>query len=143
MYWMEQFVVRYFIRSKADPMSHWYLRTSGTCAVCGDAHCGAIHVSSDYRTRFCVKVRNNPEVPEDFVMIAKDEISIAAPKGYSVHINDAGDLQATKGYQGEIDFLFGDLKNRFVTRVERQVNGEVWEHVESAERGVGEPWELV
>ena len=31
MYWMEQFVVRYFICSKVDPMSHWYLHTSGTC----------------------------------------------------------------------------------------------------------------
>ena len=71
-------------------------------------------------------------------MIVKDEISIAAPKGYSVRINDAGNLQATKGYQGGINLLFGDLKNRFVTRVERQVNGEVWEYVESAVRGIGE-----
>ena len=140
---MERFSDRYFIRSTADPFSHWYLRTSGTCAVCGDANCSDIHVSSNYRTRFCVRVRNNPEVPEDFVMIGKDEISIAAPKGYTVHIDDTGDLKATKGYQGEIDLLFGDLKKRFITRAEKQVNGEVWEYLESVERGMGEIWELV
>ena len=82
-------------------------------------------------------------MPENFVMIGKDEISIAAPKGYTVHIDNAGDLKATKGYQDETDLLFGDLKKRFITRAEKQVNGEVWEYVESVERGVGEVWELV
>ena len=82
-------------------------------------------------------------MPEDFVMIGKDEISVTALKGYILHSDDAGDLKATKGYQGETDLLFGDLKNRFITRVERQVNGEVLEYVESVERGVGEIWELV
>jgi len=76
-------------------------------------------------------------------MIGTDEISIAAPKDHVLHINDAEDLVATKGFQGETDLLFGDLKKRFIIRVERQVNGEVWEYVESVERGIGEPWELV
>ena len=134
---------RYFVRSKADPWSHWYLRISGDCLVCGDASCDAIHVSSEYRTRLCVRVRNLAAVPDDFIMIGKDEISIVASKGYTVYINDAGDLKAAKGYQDEIDLLFGDLKKRFVIRAEKQVNGEVWEYVESVERGVGEPWELV
>ena len=40
-----------------------------------------------------------------------DEISIEAPKGDILHINNAGDLEATKGCQGETDLLFGDLKN--------------------------------
>ena len=76
-------------------------------------------------------------------MIGRDEISIAAPKGYILHINDTGDLKATKRYQGETDLLFGDLKKRFITRAEKQVNGEIWEYVEAIERGSGEAWELV
>ena len=76
-------------------------------------------------------------------MIARDEVSIAALKGYILHVNDGGDLKATKGYQSETDLRFGDLKKRFITRAEKQVNGEIWEYVESVERGVGEPWELV
>ena len=111
--------------------------------MCGDADCDAVHVSSEYRTRFCVQVQNYSKVPEDFVMIGKDEISIIAPKGHIVYIDGAGDLKATKGYQGEIDLLFGDLKKRFITRAEKQVNGEVWEYLESVERGMGEIWELV
>ena len=116
------------------------------CLVCGDANCNAVHVSSDYRTRFCVRVRNLADdfsVPENFVMIARDEISIVTLRDYTIHINDAGDLKATKGYQGKTDLLFGDLKHRFISRVEKQVNGEVWEYVESVERGVGEIWDLV
>ena len=76
-------------------------------------------------------------------MIGKDGISVTAQKGYIVRIDDTGDLKATKGYQGEVDFLFCDLKKRFVTCAEKQVNGEVWEYVESVERGVGEIWELI
>ena len=143
---MDSLSDRYFIRSKVDPFSHWYLRTSGMCLVCGDANCNAVHVSSDYRTRFCVRVRNLADdfsVPENFVMIARDEISIVTLRDYTIHINDAGDLTATKGYQGKTDLLFGDLKHRFISRVEKQVNGEVWEYVESVERGVGEIWDLV
>jgi len=133
----------YFIRSKAEPCSYWYLRTRGTCVVCADTKCSAIHASSEHRTRFCIRVRSDSQVPEDFVMIGTDKISISAPKDHILHINDAEDLVGTKGYQGETDLLFSDLKKRFITRAERQVNGEVWEYVESVERGVGEPWELV
>ena len=84
-------------------------------------------------------VHNLTTVPEDFVMIGKDEVLIIAPKRYIVHVNDPGDLKAVKGYQGEIDLLFSDLKKRFITCVEKQVNGEVWEYVKSVERGMSEP----
>lgn len=139
------FFDRYFVRSKADPWSHWYLRTEGPCLVCGDANCDAIHVSSEYRTKFCVRVclGDGFQVPEDFVMIGKDEISITAPMDYTLHIDGARSLKATTGYQGGADLLFNDLKNRFITRAEKQVNGEVWEYVVPVERGLGEAWELV
>lgn len=75
-------------------------------------------------------------------MIGKDEISITA-KRYNVYISDVEDLKVIKGHQGETELLFGDLKNRFLTCVERQVNGEVWEYIETVERGEGEVWELV
>jgi len=137
----------YFIRSKADPWSHWYVRIKGVCLICGDANCNAVHVSSEYRTRFCIRARNaadeNSQEAEDFVMIGKDEISIVAPKGYTLHIDNEEDLKVTKGYQGETDLIFDDLKNRFSTQAEKQVNGEVWEYVAAVERGAGEPWELV
>jgi len=135
----------YFVRSKADPWSNWYLRISGACLVCGDANCDAIHVSSEHRTKFCVRAHLGADfqVPENFVMIGRDEISITARKDYAVHISDAEDLKATKGYQGGTDLLLADLKDRFIARSEKQVNGEIWEYVESVERGSGEAWELV
>lgn len=76
-------------------------------------------------------------------MIGKDEISIAALKDYRVHIDDEENLKVTKGYQGETDLVFDDLKNRFVTQAEKQVNGEVWEYVVAVERSAGETWGLV
>ena len=122
------------------------MRIKGECLVCGDAECGDVHVSSEYRTKFSIQVRSpvdSPQIPRDFVMIGRDEISIVAPKGYILHASDDEDLKATKDYQGETDLLFEDLKNRFITRAEKQVNGEIWEYVESVERGLGEAWELV
>ena len=100
---------------------------------------------SEYRTKFCLRVRNpaNCQTPRDFVLIGQDEISIAAQKDYILHISDTEDLVETEGYQDEIDFLFSDLNDRFVARAEKQVNGEIWEYVESVERGLGEAWELV
>ena len=76
-------------------------------------------------------------------MIGRDGISITARKGYIVHVNDAEELKATKGYQVGTDILLDDLKDRFIARAEKQVNGEIWEYVESVERGSGEAWELV
>ena len=143
---MECLSNRYFIRSKADPWSHWYFHTDDACLVCGAADCDAVHVSSEYRTKFCVRVCNLADgfqVPENFVMIGNDEISIAAPMNYTVHINDAGELKATTGYLGGMDLLFNDLKNRFITRARKQINGEIWEYVVPVERGLGEGWELV
>ena len=122
------------------------MRIKGDCLVCGDADCDAIHVSSEHRTKFCVQVRSpvdGPQIPSNFVMIDRDGISIVAPKGYILHASDEEDLKATKGYQGETNLVFGDLKDRFITRAEKQVNGEIWEYVESVERGLGEAWELV
>jgi len=135
----------YFVRSKADPWSHWYLRTNGACLVCGDANCDAIHVSGEYRTKFCVRVHpgDDFQVPEGFVMIGKDEISITAPMDYALHIDDAKGLRATTGYQGRTEVLFNDLKNRFITRAEKQANGEIWEYVVPVGRGLGEAWELI
>ena len=83
------------------------------------------------------------QVPENFVMIGKDEISITAPMDYTVHVNDAGNLRVTKGYQGGTDLLFGNLKNRFITRAEKQINGEIWEYVVPVTAGLGESWELI
>ena len=138
---------RYFIRAKADPWSHWYVCIKGACLVCGDANCNAVHVSSEYRTKFCIRARNaadeNSQEAGEFVMIGKDEISIAALKDYRVHIDDEENLKVTKGYQGETDLVFDDLKNRFVTQAEKQVNGEVWEYVVAVERSAGETWGLV
>ena len=93
--------------------------------VCGDGNCDAIHVSSEYRTKFCVRVHlgNDLQVPESFVMIGRDEISITARKGYTVHVSDAEDLKAAKGYQGGTNILLDDLKVRFVARAE---NVSVW-----------------
>ena len=138
---------RYFIRAKADPWSHWYFRIKGACLVCSDANCDVVHVPSEYRTRFRILALNatqgDMEEAEDFIMIGKDEISITAPKGCILHINDEDDLKATNGYEGRTGLLFRDLKNRFITQVEKQVSGEVWECVVAVERGTGEAWELV
>jgi len=76
-------------------------------------------------------------------MIGKDKISITAPTEYTLHINDARELKVTTEYQGGTDLLFNDLKNRFITRAKKQVNGEIWEYVVPVERGLGEVWELV
>ena len=136
---------RYFVWSKADSLSHWYLHIMGACLVCGDANCNAIHMSSKHCTKFCVQVHpgDNSQVQKDLVMIDKDKISITACKDYTVHISDTEDLKATTGYQGKTDLLFSDLKNRFISHAEKQVNGEIWEYVESVEKGSGKTWELV
>ena len=80
-------------------------------------------------------------------MIGSDEISIAASKDYTLHINDAGELKATKialGGTGS-DLRFDDLKNRFGT--DWKGNGDVIprvsEYIVPVERGLGEAWELV
>ena len=149
---MEYLSNRYFIRSQADPRSHWYLRVNGACLVCGGDDCDTIHVSTEYRTRFCVQVRNlickNFQPPKDLVIIGSDEISIAASKGYMLRINDEKDLKATKVYQiattEDLLFRFDDLKNRFVARAEKQEEGEpICEYVVPVQRGLGEGWELV
>ena len=103
---------RYFVRSKADSLSHWYLCIRGACLVCGDANCDEIHISSEHRTKFCVRVRpcDDSQAQRDLVMIDKDKISITARKDYTVHISDTEDLKATTGYQGKTDLLFGDLR---------------------------------
>lgn len=78
-------------------------------------------------------------------MIGKDEISIAASKDYFLRINDMEELKGTKAYRDHAsDLLFGDLKNRFITRkMERENGGWGWESVVSVERGIGMAWELV
>lgn len=136
---------RYFVRSKADPRKHWYFRISGVCLVCGDAKCDAIHVSTEYSTRFCVHLRATGSQVSDIIMIGKDEISIAASKDYMLRINDGEELKADLGYPSGpgADLLFSDLKNRFISRVENQENGSAWECVVLAERGLGMAWELV
>ena len=108
---------RYFVQSKADSLSHWYLHIRGACLVCGDANCNAIHMSSKHHTKFCVQVHpgDNSQAQKDLVMIDKDKISITACKDYTVHISDTEDLKATTGYQGKTDLLFGDLKDRFIS----------------------------
>ena len=77
-------------------------------------------------------------------MIGRDKIAVAAPEDYAVHINAAQDLKATRAFQGRApDLLFDDLKDKFITRAEKQVNGEIWEYVELVAKGLGEAWELV
>ena len=135
---------RYFIRSKVEPSSHWYLRTRGACLVCGNRNCDAVHASSEYRTKFCVRVRDQGSVSKELVMIGRDKIAIAAPGDYTVHINAVQDLKATRAFQGRaLDLLFDDLRDKFITRAEKQVNGEIWEYVELVAKGLGEAWELV
>jgi len=137
----------YFIRSRADPWSHWYFRTDDACLVCGDVDCADIHVSSEYRTKFCIQACNvtnsDLDAPGDFVMIGRDEVTIRASRGYTLHTNEAGELKALTGHQEGTHLLFRNLKDSFITRAKKQVNGEIWEYVVPVERGLGEGWEPV
>ena len=76
----------------------------------------------------CIRVCNLADdfyFPENFVIIKKDEISIAAPMEYTVHINDTGELKATTEDKSGTDLLLNDLKNRLITRGRKQVNREI------------------
>ncbi|KAI9459273.1 hypothetical protein HD554DRAFT_1679648 [Boletus coccyginus] len=139
----------YFIRSQTDTQKYWYLRVDGICLVCGNADCDAIHVSTrpEFRSRFCIRARiaanQNHHAPKNFVMIGSDDIYILASKDYTLRINDEEDLKATKN-QGTSDLLFSDLKDRFLSRTEKQEkSGMIYEYVVPVERGLGQAWELV
>ena len=103
-------------------------------------------MSTQYRTRFHVQARNlsvkDSKPQKDLVLIGRDEISIAASREYTLRIEDEGVLKATRVHHAA-DFLFGDLKNRFVSHTKKLASGEVWEYVKPVERGLGEAWELV
>ena len=84
----------------------------------------------------------------DFVMIGADQISIAASDDHGLNFNDRNMLKAAKGYESLSSvILFGDLKDRFVTRrtrVETKTAGMlIREYVARVEKGQGEAWELV
>ncbi|KAI9568773.1 hypothetical protein HD554DRAFT_2021588, partial [Boletus coccyginus] len=137
----------YFIRSQSDTQKYWYFRVDGTCLVCGNADCDAIHVSTQFRSRFCIRARiaanQSLHAPRGFVMIGSDDIHILASKDYTLRINDEEDLKATKN-QETSDLLFSDLKDRFLSRAEAQGNrGVIYEYVVPVERGLGQAWELV
>ncbi|KAI9571064.1 hypothetical protein HD554DRAFT_2238915 [Boletus coccyginus] len=139
----------YFIWSQTDMQKYWYCCVDGTCLVCGNTDCDVIHVSTwpECCLRFCmcahVTANQNHHVPKDFVMIGSDDIYILAFKDYILHINDEEDLKVTKN-QGTSDLLFSDLKDRFLSKTEKQENGGmIYEYVVLVERGLKQAWELV
>ena len=143
---------RYFIRSRDEPSKYWYLNTDDQCLVCEDKSCNSIHVSTAFRTKFLIRIRNvaGQPVPDngDFVMIREDEISIAASDDHGLNFKDRNMLKAERGYESLTSvILFGDLKGRFVTRrtrVETKTAGMlIREYVARVEKGQGEAWELV
>ena len=73
-------------------------------------------------------------------MPGKDEISTTTSKDYALRTNDAEVLKVGLGYKSSPspDLPFGGLRNRFVTRLGKQENGDVV----PVERGFGEAWEL-
>ena len=77
-------------------------------------------------------------------MIGTDDILVSTPNGYTLRINDAGNLVGTNVSGATSDLEFRDLKDRFGTREDAKLaNGDVCEHVIGVDRGVGQNWELV
>ena len=142
---------RYFIRSRDEPSKCWYLNSDDQCLVCEGKSCNSVHVSTAFRTKFCIRVRNVADeyVPNNgnFVMIGADGVSIAASHDYGLNFNDKNVLKAVRGYESLTSvILFDDLKNRFVTRgmrVETTTGVVIREYVARVEKGQGEAWELV
>lgn len=102
-----------------------------------------MHVSTHCRTRFRVRI-DDADASNKLILIGSDDILITTPNGYSLRIDDAGDLVGTKTSGTVTDLEFRDLKDRFGTKEDYKLtNNEVCEHVIAVERGTGQDWELV
>ncbi|KAI9566224.1 hypothetical protein HD554DRAFT_2040445 [Boletus coccyginus] len=133
----------YFIRSQSDTHRYWYFRDGGVCLVCGDAACRAVHVSTRCRSRFRVRI-DDANASNKLILIGSDDILISTPNGYTLRIDDTGDLVGTKVAGTVTNLEFHDFKDRFGTREDSKLaNGDICEHVIAVERGVGQDWELV